>query len=214
MPIVFEESLSADTCMALWKIEETAQQLEEQLQLKSHELTFLRSLIGEKRNLQWLATRVLLRKMLNTQDYIDLRTDENGKPYLENNSHHISLSHSFGYAAVIISESNKVGIDIEIIKPKIENIAHKFLNNNEILFVGKENRVEQLYVCWCAKEALYKLNGERETSFKDNIYLQPFNYQNTGCLTAEIIKNQQHQKFKVHYKTVDGYMLGYVSEQL
>jgi 4'-phosphopantetheinyl transferase len=214
MPIFFEKDLSADTTIALWKIEESAQELENKLQLKTHELNFLRSLMGEKRNLQWLATRVLLRKLLNTHEYIDLRTGENGKPYLENNSHHISLSHSFDYAAVIISESKKVGIDIELIKPKIEKIAHKFLNDEEFAFIGEEKRIEQLYVCWCAKEALYKLNGERETSFKENIFLHPFNFKSSGSINAEIIKNQQYEKFDVHYKTVGGYMLGYVSEQL
>ncbi|TAE42240.1 MAG: 4'-phosphopantetheinyl transferase superfamily protein [Sphingobacteriales bacterium] len=210
MPIVFEESLGVDTTIALWKIEETAQELENQLQLKAHEISFLRKLVGEKRNLQWLATRVLLRKMLKTNAYIDVRCDENGKPYLQSQSHHISLSHSYGYAAVIISQSKKVGIDIEIIKPKIEKIAHKFLNDNEFTQIDKRNTILYLYACWCAKEALYKLNGQRETSFKNNIFLNPFIFEPSGCFNASIIKNPQHDTFTVYYKQVGAYMLGYV----
>lgn len=210
MPIVFEQNLGFKTTIALWEIKETAQELENQLQLKTHELDFLRKLVGEKRNLQWLATRVLLRKMLKTDDYIDVRCDENGKPYLENQSHHISLSHSYGYAAVIISESQKVGIDIEIIKPKIEKIAHKFMSDTEFAQIDSQNTIPYLYACWCAKEALYKLNGERETSFKNNILLQPFTFSHNGSFDAAIIKDQQNDNFTIFYKQINNYMLGYV----
>ncbi|TAF45254.1 MAG: 4'-phosphopantetheinyl transferase superfamily protein [Sphingobacteriales bacterium] len=210
MPIVFEENLGNDTSIALWKIEETAQELETQLQLKAHELNFLRSLVGEKRNLQWLATRVLLRKMLNTDNYIDVRSDENGKPYLKSKSHHISLSHSYNYAAVIISKSKKVGIDIEIIKPKIEKIAFKFLSDTEYKNIDTQNTIAYLYVCWCAKEALYKLNGLRETSFKNHIFLHPFTFKNHGSFDATIIKDLQKDNFTVYYKQINDYMLGYV----
>lgn len=210
MPIVFEESLGNDTSIALWKIEETAIELENQLQLKDHEISFLHKLVGEKRNLQWLATRVLLRKMLKTNDYIDLRCDENGKPYLKSKSHFISLSHSYGYAAVIISESQKVGIDIEIIKPKIEKIAFKFLSNIELKNIDTQNTIPYLYVCWCAKEALYKMNGLRETSFKNHIFLQPFTFKSHGNFKATINKDQQTNDFTVFYKQINDYMLGYV----
>lgn len=210
MPIVFEQNLGFNTTLALWEIKETAQELENQLQLKTHELDFLRKLVGEKRNLQWLATRVLLRKMLKTEDYIDVRCDENGKPYLQNQSHQISLSHSYGYAAVIISESKKVGIDIEIIKPKIEKIAHKFMSDNEFAQIDTKHTIPYLYACWCAKEALYKLNGVRETSFKNNIFLQPFTFNTNGSFTAAIIKDQQNDNFTVFYKQFNSYMLGFV----
>lgn len=210
MPIVFEENLSFNTSIGLWKIEETAEELETQLQLKTHEKDFLRKLVGEKRNLQWLATRVLLRKMLKTDNYIDVRCNENGKPYLFNQSHHISLSHSYNYAAVIISESKKVGIDVEIIKPKIEKLSHKFMSHSEFAHIDTKNIIPYLYVCWCAKEALYKLNGQRETSFKNNIFLQPFTFNGSGSFNAAIIKDQQNDNFTVFYKQIDNYMLGYV----
>ncbi len=211
MPITFYEDIDHDTAIGLWKITETTEDLENRLQLKEHELTLLKSLSKEKRNLHWLATRVLLRKMLNTHEYIDCQADENGKPILINHDYHISLSHSYDYAAVMMSRTKKVGIDIEIIKSKIERVQNKFLNQTELDFIDETDRIEKLYICWCAKEALYKLNGKKETSFKDHIHLEPFNYNgNEGVLNAKIDKAGLAEKYQVKFKKVDDYMLGYV----
>lgn len=212
MPVNFLEEISKDTSIGLWRIEENPEELEEQLQLKTHELDLLNSLNGNKRNMQWLATRVLLRKMLNTNEYIDCRADENGKPILLNLPHHISLSHSYDYAAVMISKNARVGIDIELIKTKIERVQHKFLNNLELSFINKKNRIDHLYTCWCAKEALYKLNGKKETSFKDNIHLKPFDYNQKGKIECSISRDNESKDYTVSYRKFDDYMLGYVYE--
>ncbi|TKC00985.1 4'-phosphopantetheinyl transferase family protein [Pedobacter cryophilus] len=213
MPITFQENINQDTSIALWKITETPEELEQQLQLKEHELTLLRSLSKEKRNLHWLATRVLLRKMLNTDEYIDCQADENGKPVLMNHPHHISLSHSHEYAAVMVSKTKKVGIDIEIIKTKIERVQNKFMSPKEISFIEEKHKIEHLYACWCAKEALYKLNGKKETSFKNHIHLEAFNYLDKGALQAKIDKSDFKEFYTVHYNRFEGYMVGYVAEK-
>jgi phosphopantetheinyl transferase len=213
MPITFQENIDENTSVGLWKITETPDELEHQLQLKEHELLLLRSLSKEKRNLHWLATRVLLRKMLNTNEYIDCQADENGKPILINHPHHISLSHSYDYAAVMISKTKKVGIDIEIIKDKIIRVQNKFMSEDELSFIEEQNRIEQLYVCWCAKEAVYKLHGKKEISFKDHIRLAEFKYSENGTLHAKIEKSDFHEDYTVIFRSLDGYMLGYVTEK-
>jgi 4'-phosphopantetheinyl transferase len=213
MPITFQENIDENTSIGLWKITETPEELEQKLQLKEHELLLLHSLSKEKRNLHWLATRVLLRKMLDTHEYIDCQADEYGKPILMNHPHHISLSHSYDYAAVIVSRTKKVGIDIEIIKDKIVRVQNKFMNDAEFSFIKDENRREQLYVCWCAKEAVYKLHGKKEISFKDHIHLGKFNYAESGQLQARIEKDDYSEEFTVNFRKLDGYMLGYVTEK-
>ena len=212
MPITFYQDINSDTAIGLWKIIETPAELEAQLQLKPHEISTLKSLGKEKRNLHWLATRVLLRKMVNTSEYIDFQVDESGKPYLANHPHHISLSHSNDYAAVMVSKTRKVGIDVEIIKSKIERVQSKFLADEELAFMGTEDRIEKLYVAWCAKEALYKLNGKKETSFKEHIKLSNFKYTEEGTLKAKIEKNNRFKSYVVNFKKIEDYMLGYVCE--
>lgn len=209
MGLVYSKQLDAKTSFALWEIKETAEELISLLQLKDHETAYLETLNEGKRNLHWLSTRVLLRQMLKNPTYIDCQIDEHGKPYLTNFPHHISFSHSFDYAAVMISEDKEVGIDIEQIKTKIERIANKFLKDSEMEFIGEDRRVEALYACWCAKEAVYKLQGKRNVSFKENIHIQPFKFENEGSFNASLEINGMKREFKIHYETYVDYMIGY-----
>ena len=211
MALAYHKEIDQFTSYAIWKIEETAEELLAQLQLKEHEKSYLETLNNGKRNLHWLSTRVLLRKMMNTEQYIDCHTDEHGKPYLTNFPHHISLSHSYDYAAVMISEDKEVGIDIELVKTKIERIAHKFMSEDELAFISTENKIEHLYICWCAKEAVYKLHGKNGISFRDHIDLTPFIYQNQGFFDANLLINGTKRSYSVHYEKFHDYIIGYVA---
>jgi 4'-phosphopantetheinyl transferase len=214
MGLAYYKLCDDKTSLAIWKIEETAGDLYKQLQLKDHEVDYIEKLNNGRRSLHWLSTRVLLRKMLNTQKYIDCKVDEHGKPYLVNSPYYISLSHSFDYAAVIISEDSMVGIDIELIKDKIERVAKKFMSPEELAFICPEQAVEHLYACWCAKEAIYKLQGKRNVSFLDNIRIRPFKYNGEGSFLAELNLQHYNQEFTVHYEKFHNYMLGYVAENI
>jgi 4'-phosphopantetheinyl transferase len=210
MAIAYRQQVDDDTEFALWKIEEGADELYSQLQLNESEKAFTKQLSKSKRYLHWLGTRVLLRKMLHTEEYIDTKIDNHGKPYLVNIPFHISLSHSFDYAAVMISKSRPVGIDIEQIKQKVERIAHKFMSPTEMNFIGAINPIQQLYVCWCAKEAVYKCYGQKEVSFAHNICLAPFIFEGHGVLDAKLKKGEVNIDYEVNYLQYEDYMIGYV----
>ncbi|AMR30569.1 4'-phosphopantetheinyl transferase [Mucilaginibacter sp. PAMC 26640] len=210
MAIAYRHQIDEDTEFALWRIEEGAEELYKQLQLNDTEKAFTKQLSKSKRYLHWLGTRVLLRKMLGTEEYIDCTVDSHGKPYLVSLPYHISLSHSFDYAAVMISKTSPVGIDIEQIKEKVERIAGKFLSNAEQAFIDKKNKINQLYVCWCAKEAIYKCHGQKEVSFLDNIMLQPFGFEGHGVVDARLKKGPIDRNYEVNYLKYEDYMIGYV----
>ncbi len=213
MPVTFNIKINAHTDLAVWKIEEPQAQLIAGLQLKPHELAIIDSFKSEKRALQWLSTRLLLRTMLNTSEYIDCLMDEYGKPYLVNYDYHISLSHSYDYAAVMISRDSavKVGVDMEMIKHKIKLIRHKFLSDVELAQKQIGDNINGLYVCWCAKEAIYKWHGRKELEFKRDIHIKPFKLRDEGKLTALVALPEGTRSLSVNYfKTTDGYMLGYV----
>lgn len=211
MALVYHKELDPSASFAIWKIEESAEELLAQLQLKHHEISYLDTLINGKRNLHWLSTRVLLRTMMNTDEYIDCQVDSSGKPFLINFPHQISLSHSYDYAAVMVSKDKAVGIDIELIKDKIERIAHKFMSKEELFFIGQD-RIEQLYACWCAKEAIYKLHGKKNISFLEDIRISPFQYRGSGSFQSSLDTGKQLNNYTVHYDKFEGYMIGYVSE--
>lgn len=211
MPVVFSKKIDDQTMLSVWKIEETEVQLLSGLQLKQHELDLIATLSNGKRALHWLSTRLLLRTMLNTADYIDCKMDEHGKPFLVNSNTHISLSHSYDYAAVIISKDKKVGVDIELIKIKIKSIKHKFLSDIELAQKQIGDNTDGLYVCWCAKEAIYKWYGKKGLEFKQHIHIKPFKLKAEGSLNALVELPEGSKELTVNYfKTKDGYMLGYV----
>ena len=211
MPIVFNKNIDDHTILAVWKIQESEAELTAGLQLKQHELDFISSLNNGKRLLHWLSTRLLLRTMLNTNDYIDCRMDDHGKPYLVNRDYEISLSHSYDYAAVMISKDKKVGVDIEKMKDKIELIKHKFLSVEELQQAQLDTSIEGLYVCWCVKEAIYKWNGRRGLELKKDMFVRAFDLAEAGDVEAVVSLPDRKQPLSASYfKTSDGYMLAYV----
>jgi len=213
MALIYHKRTDPKTAFALWKIEESAEELLSQLQLKAHETAYLEKINTGKRYLHWLSTRVLLRKMLGDPAYIECLADENGKPYLTNFPYYISLSHSFDYAAVMISEDKEVGIDIEQIKQKIGRISGKFMKAQELEFISTQNSIEHLYACWCAKEAVYKLQGKRNVSFKDHILIKPFTLNNSGTIEVNLSVNGTKRNFLVCYEKFEDYMIGYCSAE-
>lgn len=102
----------------------------------------------------------LLRKLLGDAS---LQHDEAGKPLLE--GYHISISHTVrrqgGYVAIMLSKSHEVGIDIEYVSDRIMRIAERFLRKDE-----KPVTVADHLVCWCAKEAVYKLFSSDDLTYQ------------------------------------------------
>ena len=210
MALVYQKEIQDSATLAIWKIEESAEVLVAKLQLDEQEQAYFESLGQHMRQLHWLATRVLLRTLLQTEHYIDCKADEHGKPYLVNFPHHISLSHSYDYAAVMISETRAVGIDIELIKSKIEALAPKFLTDTERSFIDPDHAVAHLYSCWAAKEAVYKLQGKSGISFKEHIHLQPFAYAENGTLRALLQSKEDTATLDVAFERFGSYVLAYV----
>ena len=210
MAIAYRQRVDDNTEFALWKIEEQAEDLYSQLQLNDDEKAFVGNIINGKRHLHWLGTRVLLRTMLDTNEYIDCQVDEHGKPYLVSLPYHISLSHSFDYAAVMISRKSPVGIDIEQVKEKVERIASRFLSPGELAFIDPQQKIDHLYACWCAKEAVYKCYGQKEVSFMDDILIKPFEFNKAGQANAILTKGAAKIDYTVGYLQYEDYMIGYV----
>lgn len=212
MALVYLRELDSTTKFAIWKIEENAQELLAKLQLDEHEKAKLQQFGRGKRTLHWLATRVLLRYLLQTSEYINCPSDSNGKPYLPDYPYKISLTHSFDYAGVMLSTNGECGIDLEIVKDKVLRIKEKFLKPEELTFISAKHEVEQLYACWCAKEAVYKLQGNKGVSFLHDMTIKPFDYKAQGVMTVVLQKDSDAHEFHVHYEKFNAYMLGYVVE--
>jgi phosphopantetheinyl transferase len=80
-----------------------------------------------KRDIEKSGTRELLKQLLGNKDFELWYTPEN-KPYLRDSDIHISISHSHDKLVIICNKRANTGIDIELVRDKVQNIQHKYLS--------------------------------------------------------------------------------------
>jgi phosphopantetheinyl transferase len=159
--------------------------------------------VGARKALQTLALEFGI-------DYQGIRKEANGKSYLVNHSAHISISHTKGFAAVMIHYDKSVGIDIELLKEKIELIAEKFISEEEFRFIDKN--MNKLTIAWCAKEAVYKSIGVDGISFKDHIRLADFEAILAGRLSTQIIHPEYQKTIPLNYILMKNFCVAHTVE--
>lgn len=141
--------------------------------------------------------RLLLAEMLGC-DEVELQHLPNGKPVLE--GFHISISHTRGYAAVMLSPTHEVGIDIEYQSDRVKRIASRFLRDDE-----QPQQLAELLAYWSAKETLYKLYSEDQLAFHDmritTLVTQPL------LLLGENLK--RGERIKIRVQATEAYTLTY-----
>ncbi len=147
---------------------------------------------SDKRKLEFLGTRWLLKILLEKE--INVQYTADGKPYLNNESYHISLSHSGKWMAVMIHPTKHVGIDIECPTDKIQKVYKRFLSEREQAELSDGKNIKQLQIAWSAKEALYKIIGKEAIDFANQLRLLPFEVQTEGRITAQhLVTNTVYQ---------------------
>ena len=194
MPLLLRKDISIDCKMAVWDITESEAELAKMVFLSKTDEKFLEETKHESRRLQWIASRVLLKELCGKSDLI-IQYDVFGKPFLENSETKISISHSHNKVALIINKE-ETGIDIELVKEKIERIQNKFMSDAELENLKAENKKEMLSVYWCAKESLYKLYGKKELHFKENILIDSFTYNKEGIISGRIVTENFNHNFR------------------
>lgn len=207
MSLVLREQHREIADYAVWKIEEEPEFYLSGLILSEWELQYLNNITHPKRKLTWLASRYLLKLLLNTTEFVELLFDEHGKPYVNNENIFVSISHCDTYAAAMISRQCEVGIDIESTDRDIRIIQHKFLSQAELDNIGNERVKENLMVYWGAKEVIYKMYGKRKLEFKDDMYIKPFALTQRGDIDGVLIKNGKVADYLLHYTFTDSFIL-------
>jgi phosphopantetheinyl transferase len=210
MPLLVKRTITDTTQLAVWNIEEDVGWFFSKLKLNEKEISYISSIKHPHRKLHYLASRVLLRTIMGTDEFINLENDLNGKPVIHNFPLKVSLSHSASFTALLLSNQFEVGIDIEKIDNKILRIHHKFMKEEELNSLSEDNKLEKLYVSWCAKEAMYKLYGKKQLNFLNHLFIQPYEYRESGILQCVIHKDSILHRLNVRYEKIDDYMLAYV----
>lgn len=202
MPFFYQQNINETRHLAIWSITEPVSFFETDVKLAV-------DIQNEERKIQHLAVRLLFKLMMPEADLNKMVMGDNGKPYLQGVPFHFSFSHCKGYAAVAVSDTDPIGIDIEIIHPRILKVAHKFLNDNEkgmLVDLSVEEQLKQMAFFWAAKEAMYKQHEQLGIDFAKDFNVQGLASENRGMLTAQILHKGVEKKVNLDYHFGEDYV--------
>lgn len=198
--------------LGIWKIEEDEKTLLKSVSLNKFEKDMLKEISAEGRRLEWLSTRVLLKEMLDVDEKISYT--ETGKPFLESKNRYISISHTKGYAAVVLNKNEETGIDIERPSAKINDLAKKFLNEEELANIEELHREEHLTLYWAAKEAMYKFYGNKGLTFSRHLLVDNFSFSQSGLITGRIVNEKYLKKFVLSFEVIEDIYVVYILKEV
>ena len=191
MPLFYQHNINDTTKLAVWHITEPEDFFLEKVPLK-------RDIIHWHKRLQHLAGRYLLQELFPDFPYHLIEIADTRKPFLPNEEYHFSISHCGDYAAVIVSKDKRVGIDVELVTPKIDLVKNRFLKDEELELVAgyqlPEANNKYFYfvtLLWSCKEAVFKWNGEGGISFKNHINIKKISGNDSqGIIDCKFLKDQ------------------------
>jgi phosphopantetheinyl transferase len=208
MPIISFQEIKPGIRRGIWHITETEEQLRKPLTLSQREMTAFSTLRTDLRKRQWLSYRNMVCSMLGTNRAHIYNTIE-GKPEIDGLDIHVSISHTDQYAAVMLSDNHRVGIDIERPRDRVLRVRDKFMSERELMMIGSTD-VEKHTIFWCAKEALYKVYGRKRLDFRKHISLNNLNNQEARSLRGSINSGGISRDYLLHWEKIGELIMVYV----
>ena len=196
MPQLSVEKINPHTTLLVWKITETEEQLKSQLPESVLDTITNKNYKSKSRRLEVMATYALLLSYLRKPSVI-ISHNSNGQPLLD--GFYISISHTNGYACVLLSTQKMVAIDIEYRSDRIERIRSKFLRSDEPF-----TSIGELLLVWSAKETLYKYFSE------DDLMYNEMKVESISDFSLSMINLKTNEKKMVSYLLTPDYVLTYL----
>lgn len=204
MPLYTSFTVAKNTQVLVWKITESYNELFRAVQLKDFCMARLEGMRSESHQRGFLSVRMLLQTAGYTD--FDLYYNDDGKPHLKDGKE-ISITHSYGFSAIIISDKN-VGIDIELRRDKVIRIADKFIDTEFEFLDQADDFVRKLIVIWGAKEAIYKMLSRNGLSFKQNMNVLPFSMEEKKGRT-EVKFEEINSIYQVFFEEIEEFTMVY-----
>lgn len=205
MALMSVETLAPDVLLGLWKIDEL--RVEDFLTAKpqlhpvyEQQISLHKSIA---RQIEKLAIYSLLDEMTYSTSFSLIQYNEDGKPFYE--GYKISISHTKGYAALILSKERAVSIDIEYFSRRVERIFSRFIRPDE-----QSHTLNEKLINWSAKETVYKYYSAQHLGFFA-IRLLPYEVKKSGMVIVDNLKTEEH--LTVYYRMTPDYVLTYTYKE-
>ena len=120
--------------------------------------------VFEEHGCRFLRGKVLLLEGIRKLGYFDIglqdvHINESGKPYFKNDLS-FNISHSGKYVVCAVSNTCKVGIDLEEVKPiNMDNFSNCFSADEWVYLKNADDPLLIFYKLWTRKEAVIKADG-------------------------------------------------------
>ena len=208
MPLFQLNGGDNDFNWAIWRIEESEEELWRRLLPKSESQHEFLSIHHPQKRLEWLASRLVIQSLVNNLglDYQGIYKDAFGKPHLSQIQYPISIAHCFPLAVGAMHKHVPIGIDIEKPREQLLNIRDRFLNQQEADYAGED--LEILCKLWTGKEALYKLYGRKKLIFRKHIEVSQ-SLEHLDQLFGRIRYGQYRKEFDLKCFSYQGYFITY-----
>jgi phosphopantetheine--protein transferase-like protein len=211
MPLYKKEEFKDGGVLAVWQITETEEDLKIIAETPTAEQENIEQMLAHQRRLESYAVRALLTEIFDERVYIGYEEDDS--PYLKNTHYKISISHSGEFACIYVHQNANVGIDIESMSRNFDNVKKKILSEDEQEFLTEKYLKQQLALIWSAKEAIYKLMGERNINVAQQIQIEKFiPHDDEGELNATFIDSvgDEHE-LELYYQIFEDYVMVWVA---
>ena len=206
MPLYKSVNIDNDTRLLIWKNTESLEEFLGHVTLKDTCSMRVEGMKSELHKKGFLGVRMLLQEIGYTD--FDLFYDADGKPHLTDGMN-ISITHSYAFSAIIVSK-NDIGIDMELQREKVITIADKFIEP-EFNYLDPSHLTDymrQLIVIWGVKEAVYKMISRAGLSFKQNIYVFPFELKDKKGMTS-VNYEDINESYPFYFEEVEDFTLVY-----
>ncbi|HCL05485.1 MAG TPA: 4-phosphopantetheinyl transferase, partial [Chitinophagaceae bacterium] len=194
MPLFYQQDINEQTRLAVWEIAEPESFFLQTVELK-------KEITHPHKRLQHLAGRYLLRFLFPDFPAEAIAIADTRKPFLPDEQYHFSISHCGNYAAAIVSKTERVGIDVELLTPRVEKIKHKFLHSEEraMLEQSSADSITVLTLLWSAKEAMFKWWGNGDVDFSEALRIHELPEEKAGTIKTSFVK-QTITPLTLHYR--------------
>lgn len=200
--LYYKDYISDTTCVGIWKIEELRVDLLSQLQNQDW-IDIIYTIKSESRVLEILCARILIRELTGEEKQV-LYT-ASGKPYLADDSYHISVSHTRGYVAVAVNKVKRIGLDIEQVSEKVKKVQSRLVSEDE--YIDKDNELTHLLLHWSAKEAMFKFLDVEGVDFRKHLFVERFTPRQHGVFSAAESRTITHYQFDAYYRVEKAFVV-------
>ena len=98
----------------------------------------------------------------------------------------ISISHTRGFALLAHSLRVPVGVDVELVGRNVVTVARRFVNEESRLSLPCGDINAGMLAYWCACEAIFKVVGDVGGTYKDNLFVKPFELSGHGRIVVSL----------------------------